>query len=86
MGKKISLITIFDVANFGTYLQTLATAPSSKEFEINDLLRRDISLALKREEEKFLKTAKIYELDIRISFTDIAKICKRKYSYTSQQF
>lgn len=26
MGKKVSLITIFDVANFGTYLQTLATA------------------------------------------------------------
>lgn len=26
MKKKISLITIFDVANFGTYLQTLATA------------------------------------------------------------
>lgn len=28
MGKKISLITIFDVANFGTYLQSLATALS----------------------------------------------------------
>ena len=26
MGKKVSLITIFDTANFGTYLQTLATA------------------------------------------------------------
>lgn len=26
MRKKVSLVTIFDVANFGTYLQTLATA------------------------------------------------------------
>lgn len=62
------------------YLQALATAPSSKEFEINDLLRRDISLALKREEEKFLKTAKINELNISISFTDVEDICKRKCS------
>ena len=62
------------------YLQALATAPSSKEFEINDLLRRDISLALKREEVKFLKTAKINELNISISFTDIEDICKRKCS------
>lgn len=30
--KKISLITIFDVANFGTYLQTLATAVIFQKF------------------------------------------------------
>ena len=31
MKKKISLITILDVANFGTYLQALATAVSIQE-------------------------------------------------------
>lgn len=33
MGKKISLITIFDVANFGTYLQSLATALSLQKMD-----------------------------------------------------
>ena len=32
MKKKISLITIFDVANFGTYLQTLATVVTLQNF------------------------------------------------------
>ena len=35
MGKKISLITIFDVANFGTYLQALATAVTLKGMGFN---------------------------------------------------
>ena len=30
--KKISLITIFDVANFGTFLQALATAVTIQSF------------------------------------------------------
>lgn len=55
MGKKVSLITIFDTANFGTYLQTLATAVTlqnlgatveivhyERPFKNTKLLRRNI--------------------------------------------
>lgn len=55
MKKKISLITIFDVANFGTYLQTLATAVTlqgmglsvevvhyERPFKNTKLLRRNV--------------------------------------------
>ncbi len=55
VGKKVSLVTVFDVANFGTYLQALATAVVLKSmgakveivhyerpFKNTQLLRRNI--------------------------------------------